>query len=162
MKTLRSSLKHHVNNICQYRQFKCEHCGYQSTYLVITTEHYDQCSKYPLYCPNNCSTLTYPRDQLDLHLGLCPEQIVDCAFSEMGCRERMKRRLLQQHLESNMLQHQMIMCTKIKGLQKDNKELQKDNKELQKDKQDLEKQVGVLTRKSEILLTIVKEAFVFI
>ena len=122
VKILRSLLKHHVENVCQ---FLCEHCGYQSTYLVITTEHYDQCSNYPLHCPNNCSKQTHPRGELDVHLASCTEQEVDCTFSEIGCKEKMKRRLLQQHLETNMLQHQMIMCTMIKALQKDNQELQK-------------------------------------
>ena len=67
VKILRNSLKHHVDNVCQYRHFKCKHCDYQSTYLMITTEHFDQCPKYPLHCPNNCSMQTVPRDQLYRH-----------------------------------------------------------------------------------------------
>ena len=44
----------------------------------------------------------------------------------MGCKEKVKRRQLQQHLETNLLQHQMIMCATIKQLQKDKQELQKE------------------------------------
>ena len=133
VKILRSSFNHHTN-VCQYRQFKCKHCGYQSTYLIITTEHYNQCPDYPVLCPNNCSKQTYPQGQLDTHLASCPEQAVDCTFSEMGCKKKVKRQQLQQHLETNVLQHQMIMCTTIK--------------QLQKDKQELEKQVGILGKES--------------
>ena len=38
---LRRYFAHHIKNTCKHRQFNCQHCGYRSTYLVITTEHYD-------------------------------------------------------------------------------------------------------------------------
>ena len=137
VQTPRRSFTNHVNNVCNHRQFRCRYCGHQHTYIAIITKHYDQCPKYPLNCPNNCSKQTYPRGQLDTHLALCPEQIVDCTFSEMGCREKLKRRQLQQHLETNLLQHQIIMCTTIKLLQKD--------------KQELQKQVGILKKKESAM-----------
>ena len=139
---LRNALKDHTNNVCQYRQFRCEHCGYQSTYLVITTEHYDQCPDYPVLCPNNCSKQTYPRGQLYTHLALCPEQEVDCTFSEMGYKEKLKCRQLQQHLTTNSLQHQMIMCQAY-CLQNEAIAL------LQQDKKKLEEQVACLTKDVE-------------
>ena len=144
VKILRNALNNHTNNVCQYRQFRCEHCGYQSTYLVITTEHYDQCPDYPVLCPNNCSKQTYPRGQLDAHLTLCPEQEVDCTFSEMGCKEKLKRRQLQQHLTTNSLQHQMIMCQAYR-LQNETIAL------LQQDKRKLEEQVSCLADQLQIL-----------
>ena len=147
VKILRNALNNHTNNVCQYRQFRCEHCGYQSTYLVITTEHYDQCPDYPVLCPNNCSKQTHPRGQLDAHLTLCPEQEVDCTFSEMGCKEKLKRRQLQQHLTTNSLQHQMIMCQAYR-LQNETIAL------LQQDKQKLEEQVACLTKDMKNLQTL--------
>ena len=147
VKFLRNALKNHINNTCQYRQFKCEHCSYQSTYLVIITEHYfDQCPHYPVSCPNNCSkeTETHPRSQLDTHLASCPEQEVDCIFSEMGCKEKVKRRQLQEHLTTNSLQHQLIMCQAY--------HLQNETiAQLQQDKRKLEEQVACLTDKCQIL-----------
>ena len=144
VKILRNSLKHHVDNVCQYRQFQCEHCSYQSTYLMITTEHFDQCPKYPLHCPNNCSKQTHPRDQLDIHLASCPEQEVDCTFSAMGCREKVKRQHLQHHLSTNLLQHQMIMC---QAYHAQNETIAS----LQRDKLKLQEQVTCLTRNIEKL-----------
>ena len=81
----------HISNICEYRQTECSYCGFVSTYKKITTSHPNKCTKYPLLCPNECSNQTYPRDQLDAHLASCLEQKIDCTFSEMGCKEKIKR-----------------------------------------------------------------------
>ena len=133
----RKSIADHNKNCCEYRQFKCEHCDYQSTYLVVTTKHFDQCPKYPVPCPNKCSKQTYPHGQLDIHLASCPEQEVDCTFSEMGCKEKLKRRLLQQHLEASMLQHQMVMCQAYHSLQQDKEKLEEQVACLTKDLADM-------------------------
>jgi len=137
-KISRKSLENHVNDACVYRPFRCKYCDYQSTYVVITTSHYEECLGYPVPCPNNCSTQTHPRGQLDNHLALCPEQEVACTFIEMGCKEKMKRQLLQKHMETNLLHHQMIMC---EAYTVQNKAI----KSLIKDKTQLEEQVAHLT-----------------
>ena len=121
----RKSLIHHTKNICAYREFSCKHCGFLSSYHVVTTQHINKCVNYPISCPNECSKQTYPRSQLKSHLTSCPEQMVDCNFKEMGCKVILKRHLLQQHLESNSLQHQMIMCQAFKSLQRDKEVLER-------------------------------------
>ena len=120
----RKSIADHTRRYCQYQQFRCEHCDYRSTYPVVTTEHFDQCPNYPVPCPNNYSKNTYPCGELGTHLASCPEQEVDCTFSEMGCKDKLKRRLLQQHLDSNILQHQMVMCQAYRSRQQDKKKLE--------------------------------------
>ena len=149
-KFLRKFLKLHNDNDCQYRQFQCVYCGYQSTLFKITSEHYDKCPEYPLHCPNNCcSKQTYPRHQLDTHLASCPEQEVDCTFSKLGCKEKFKRHMLQQHLSTNMLQHQLIMC-KTYNSQNEMITL------LQQEKKSLEEKVASLTEDMEDLGKLVK------
>ena len=129
----RKSLIHHTKNVCAYREFSCKHCGFLSSFQVVTTQHVKKCVNYPMSCPNECSKQTYPRSQLKNHIALCPEQMVDCNFKEMGCKITMKRRLLQQHLESNSLQHQMIMCQAFKSLQKEKEELERKVTDLTKE-----------------------------
>ena len=119
----RKSIADHTKGYCQYRQFKCKHCNYQ-TYLVVTKEHFHQCPNYPVPCPNNCSTNTYLRGELGTHLASCPEQEVDCTFSEIGCKDKLNYRLLQQHLDINILQHQMVMCQAYRSMQQDKKKLE--------------------------------------
>ena len=135
---LRKNLKNHVSNVCKYRQVICIYCGFVSTYQNITSLHLEKCTKYPLFCPNKCSNQTYPRNQLSTHLASCPEQEVDCTFSEMGCKEKIKRRALQEHLDTNLLQHQLIMCQAFKEMKKDKQEVEEQLELLKKDKRELE------------------------
>ena len=134
----RKNLENHVNNNCKYRQTQCMYCGFVNTYQNITTSHPKQCAKFPLCCPNKCSHQTYPRNQLGTHLASCPEQEVDCTFSEMGCKEKFKRRVLQEHLETNLLQHQLIICQAFKEMKKDKQEVEEQLEVLKKDKKELE------------------------
>ena len=145
---LRKNLENHVNNNCKYRQVQCMYCGFLNTYQNITTSHSKQCTKFPLCCPNKCSHQTYPRNQLSTHLALCPEQEVDCTFSEMGCKEKIKRRVLQEHLDTNLLQHQLIMCQAFKEMKKDKQEVEEQLELLKKDKKELEVKIQDLLKLS--------------
>ena len=135
---LRKNLSAHCRNGCKYRQFTCKYCGFISTYKEVTTRHNNECINYPLLCPNRCSTTTYPRCQLKDHIAQCPDENIPCTFSKMGCKEIVKRRELQKHLESNDILHQTMMCkivveqtkklnlqsTAIQSLGRDNRDLQ--------------------------------------
>jgi len=82
--------------------------------------------------------MTYPRYQLQDHIAQCPDEIIPCTFSEVGCKETVKRQMLQKHLESNIVLHQTFMCqavieqtrklklqnTAIQGLTKGSRDLQ--------------------------------------
>ena len=120
----RKSIADHTRRYCQYRQFRCEHCYYRSTYLVVTKEHFDQCPNYPVPYPNNCFKNKYPHGKLGTHLASSPEQEVDCTFSEMGYKGKLKRSLLQQRLDTNIPQHQMVMCQAYRSMQQDKKKLE--------------------------------------
>ena len=143
---LRKNLENHVNNNCKYRQTQCMYCGFVNTYQNITTSHPKQCAKFPLCCPNKCSQQTYPRNQLGIHLASCPEQEVDCTFSEMGCKEKIKRRVLQWHLDTNLFHHQLIMCQAFKEMKKDNQEAEEQIKLLKKGKQEVEEKLELLKK----------------
>ena len=138
---LRKNLKNHVNNNCKYRQTQCMYCGFINTYQNITTSHPKQCTKFPLCCPNKCSHKTYPRNLLSTHLASCPEQEVDCTYSEMGCKEKIKRQVLQEHLDTSLLQHQLIMCQAFTEMKKGKQEVEEKLELLKKDKKELEVKV---------------------
>ena len=133
---LRKFLATHCKKACKYRPYSCKYCGFQSTYVEITTQHNGDCVNYPLLCPNHCSRMTYPRHQLKEHIAECPDEKVSCTFSEMGCKELIKRRLLQRHLEYNAVYHQTIMCQtfnrQIKSLVDDKQSLVHDKEMLER------------------------------
>ena len=125
----RHKLNEHVSNACRLRPYACNFCSYSSTYEEIA-KHLHKCPEYPLLCPNACIKEKFKRGDLEKHLLTCPNKLVLCSFSEVGCTESMKRCDLQQHMESSWLQHQLMMCNEFKQLKKQNEMLKKDNEEL--------------------------------
>ena len=130
----RYKLYEHVNEMCELRSYSCEYCGYSSTCKEITINHHPVCPDYPVTCPNYCMVdKLLKRSSLDEHRLACPEEMVPCSFSDMGCQEKVKRHLLQQHIEANMLQHQVMMCDAFRELKQCNENLKKENAALKQD-----------------------------
>ena len=136
---LRCELKQHLTEECPLRTCKCEYCGYSSTYEDVTTTHYSDCPNYPITCPNSCTEETLQRSSLDHHLLTCPDEVVSCSFNEIGCDERMKRRCLQQHIEANVMHHQLMINDAFKSVKKENEALKCDIKLLKKKNEELQK-----------------------
>ena len=76
----RSNVEVHQNDQCLKRPFSCEYCkDRDSTYEDVTTNHWPVCGSYPVQCPNNCSSETIKRQDLDSHVASdCPLTIIDC------------------------------------------------------------------------------------
>ena len=158
----RKLLAAHCKKACRYRPYSCKYCGFQSTYVEVTTQHNSECVNYPLLCPNHCLRMSYPRCQLKDHIAKCPDETVACTFSEMGCKELIKRRLLHRHLENYVIHHQTVMCQtfskQIKSLVDDKQSLVHDKEILEKKLesqnvtiQALEEKVSHLSREIESL-----------
>ena len=140
----RCELENHLSEDCPLRTCICEYCSYSSTHDDVTTTHYSNCPNYPVVCPNSCSEEKLKRSSLDHHLLDCPDEVVLCSFNEMGCEKRMKRRCLQQHIEANIIQHQLMICDAFKKVKKDNEALKDDIKVLQQKNEELQKNNAVL------------------
>ena len=66
-------------------------------------------------CPNQCINEKFKRGELDEHLlTMCPNEVVPCTFSEMGCTEKMKRSDLQKHIKANILQHHAMHLKRLR------------------------------------------------
>ena len=93
----RRHLTHHQDNICLYRQYTCQYCGYIDTYDAIAGSgeirnrdsmirhggnHYEQCDEYPLDCPNECGEENIKRKDMKTHRENCPLEPIKCSFSE--------------------------------------------------------------------------------
>jgi len=57
----------------------------------------------------------------------------------MGCEEKIKRQCLQQHIEANVMQHQLMICTAFKNVKKENEALKDDIKMLKQTNEELQK-----------------------
>ena len=136
---------------CPKRPFTCHYCKYQSTYEVIVNEHHPVCDKYLIICPNKCSEDEIERGVLPSHLDKCPNQLLECEFSHVGCHEKIRRCDLLKHQSEQGPHHnalyfkviyeslQMTNQTKDELLQEKDKQLQeKDAQLLEKDKELME------------------------
>ena len=102
----RHSLQEHQSNHCLKRPFTCSHCGSKGSYQSITNDHWHKCKKFPLNCPNQCSSSTIQRSLLKRHLSRdCLQQEMECEFGYAGCTARVKRCKLDEHLDENLKQH---------------------------------------------------------
>ena len=108
----RRHLEEHKANLCPQRSFDCGHCEYRGTYREVTDQHWAVCVSFPLACPNNCGTDNIPRGQLQVHCDMeCPLQEVACDFSHAGCKVRVVRQDVSQHM-SDTAQHHMALVSR--------------------------------------------------
>ena len=106
----RRLLTHHQKNLCLYRQYKCQYCGYIDTYDAIAGSgkktnvglmigyggnHYSQCTEYPLICPNECGAENIKRKDMKIHREICPLEAIVCPFTNHSFK--ILRRDLQTH-----------------------------------------------------------------
>ena len=99
---------------CPKRPWKCQYCGLESTIDVGTNEHTPNCAQYPLPCPNQCEIGTVPRCDAEKHLLVCPLQLVECKFANVGCEVKVPRRDLIRHMTENAQHH--LMSTTLLNL----------------------------------------------
>ena len=95
-------------------------CG-RIKYSILTESHYCMCPDWPMRCPNGCpDPLT--RASLPVHLGVnCPEEIVSCDYSSMGCTVQAKQKEIKKHLDMDVVQHLSMLlnnCTMVNEQQK--------------------------------------------
>jgi predicted nuclease with TOPRIM domain len=64
------------------------------------------------------------RKQLDDHLKECPEELVDCPFTEAGCTERIRRCQLENHMASQVQKHFTVLMGAYKEVKRRLEELE--------------------------------------
>ena len=137
----RQQLKHHEDIECLQRHFECQYCNTRGTYHSITEEHYKNCSKYPVPCPNKCTLTQMPRDSVTDHVNKeCPLQPVDCVFSWAGCKERPLRKDIELHTTDT--KHMMLLAAACGELKKENEKVKQEMASELKKKNDKIKELG--------------------
>ena len=115
----RRYLKDHEDSECPQRPFQCQYCGEEGTFLSITKDHYEECRKYPVTCPNECSSNTMPRHVLSAHINhQCPLEPVDCVFSWAGCNDKPLRKDV--HVHTADTKHMTLLAIACGQLKKEN------------------------------------------
>ena len=140
---MRKLLHSHTTDDCPYRSASCQHCDFKGSHLVVTTKHKDICPNYPCTCPNSCSLGIITRHNMSDHLAQCPEQEIRCSYLEMGCAKVMRRKQLQEHLETSNVEHQMLTCKAFSTLQLEMQAMQQQHQlEIAAIREELESKAG--------------------
>ena len=118
----RRYLAKHQEKECKYRQYTCEHCGYEDTFEAVAgrkprvhagdsvRNHYDECPNYPRDCPNKCGEKNIKRKNMRSHRNECILEPLKCPFHNVGCTDRIKRKDMDVHRHQNMEKHLELLA----------------------------------------------------
>lgn len=104
----RSEVSHH-EGCCPQRPFSCEYCqNYDSYYDDVATNHWPICAFYPVLCSNNCDQYICRQNLLDHITKDCPMTVVECEFKPFGCKERLPRVEMLNHMKYSVAAHESL------------------------------------------------------
>ncbi len=89
----------------------------EGAYQLVVDEHYDQCPKVPVACPNACGSVPTPREELDAHKAVCPLEPVHCKFQVIGCKMIIARKYLPDHLGVCQAEHLEMALSVVVSMQ---------------------------------------------
>ena len=120
----RRHIASHQKGVCPKRPFACEYCNeYESTFEDVTKNHYPQCIKYPVTCPNRCRDAPFERQNVKNHVkDECPLAEIDCPLHYAGCEVRLPRKDMPEHM-TDTVTHLTLLATVTQSLLKENQEL---------------------------------------
>ena len=139
----------------------CQYCGFTGLKIEIFTNHKKKCAKYPLPCPNGCELGVVPSGGMATHRKVCPLELVQCNYHDVGCHDRIIRRELVNHYNQKMAEHLNLMklklATTMEELTKSEKKLGSMEKELAKSEKKLGSMEKELTKSEKKLVSMGKE-----
>ena len=107
---------------CEFQPKPCPYCDFITLQKEKLQEHLKTCDNHTFRCPNGCGAAPSRRG-LDQHLEECPEQLVQCKFSMLGCDAVIPRKAMERHVATsaehsteNLLQHVMKLTDLVSQL----------------------------------------------
>ncbi|KAL9953964.1 hypothetical protein ACROYT_G041448 [Oculina patagonica] len=106
----RKDLESHAMTKCPWRVLECDYC---SEPHPECQDHTEQCTKFPVFCPNHCGA-SFPREMVSNHTERdCPLTMISCPYAQMGCKTKVQRREVQSHLQTATRLHLDLACVKL-------------------------------------------------
>ncbi|XP_068135793.1 TNF receptor-associated factor 5 [Hyperolius riggenbachi] len=121
-KVCRKDLETHLLTQCELRDAMCQYCSKSMTSIDLQVHTRKYCPLYPVPCPNSCSD-TFPREQLEEHLGVCLEAEVECPFTNYGCYVKVKRGKMKVHEDTFLRDHMLYVLNRNTKLEKQMQDL---------------------------------------
>ena len=105
----RRCLSKHIDAECPYSKITCRYCYITGGCHFITGQHQEQCSKFPLPCPNNCDIGMVFRENMEAHKAECSLEMIQCDYHEVGCKDIIARKDKMKHDKEKMENHLCLM-----------------------------------------------------
>ena len=138
-------LRNHLDTECPCY---CPYCDITAEREVISSEHKEKCHKFPLTCPNNCGLDNVPRDNMDEHKKVCPLEMIQCEFNDVGCEAKFPRKDEESHVKDNVTVHlhftQLQLSIVNKKLEESNAKYINTTEKFTKSLSDLQEKVKAL------------------
>ena len=83
----------------------CQYCGKTGNKEEILKKHKEHCPQYPLPCPNGCELGVSPSVGIAEHKKLCPLELIQCDYHDIGCKGLIARKELKDHYKQNVPDH---------------------------------------------------------
>ena len=96
----------------------CPYCDITAEREVISSEHKEKCHKFPITCPNNCGLGDIPRDCIEEHKKVCPLEMVQCEFHDIGCEVTFPRKDEDNHSIDSVTKHLQLAQKRLTVLNK--------------------------------------------
>ena len=129
---VRSELHYHKTELCDKRPFSCEHCNaFESIYEDVIHNHWPVCDLFPVKCPNECGAFPQRRHTKSHVEKDCPLTLVACDFNYIGCKVRLPRKNVPDHLREDQATHLSLLAISHKKQQHEIKELKERQQDLQ-------------------------------
>ncbi|XP_068682704.1 TNF receptor-associated factor 6-like isoform X1 [Montipora foliosa] len=114
---LKKDLQKHMTQECPKREVICEYCETRFIFFK-RQDHFDECTKYPMSCPQKCGEEEIPRDKMNVHLKeFCSHTMGDCTYAYVGCALKVQRGALEQHVKENTEAHLALACKRLQEFQ---------------------------------------------
>ena len=81
--------------------------------------HVDECTYYPVPCPNGCEVGSIEHDGLERHVEVCSQQVVECEFAHVGCQEVVHRKDLAGHMEQRVQTHLALLSRQMVAIKQE-------------------------------------------
>ncbi|XP_078352420.1 TNF receptor-associated factor 6-like [Oculina patagonica] len=114
---LMKDLQNHVTHECPKRKVKCLYCKAVSFIWCTRQVHFDVCKKYPMECLQKCGE-QIQRDKMNDHIDKsCPHTKLECTYAHVGCKAKVQRKAISDHLKRNTESHLKLACERLQELQ---------------------------------------------
>ena len=107
---------------CKFQTKPCPYCEFTTIQKKKLQQHLTSCDSHTFQCPNGCGAAPSRRG-FSQHLEECPEQLVRCKFSILGCNAVLARKSMEHHIATSpehstefLLQHIKMLTDLVSQL----------------------------------------------